>query len=208
MDVITLTAQPRDVGKGGARRVRREGNVPCVLYGSHAKPVVFAVPEPSLTPLIYTQETHLVRIELNSDAWECILKDLAFHPVTDRPIHADFQVLQAGEKLTLTVPVRYLGTPVGQTEGGLSSYVVHELEISCMPQHIPSQIDVDVSGVGIGDTLHLGNLKMEGIEFHAPPEQVLMTVVTPRTAETEEGAAEGLLLGEEDEAAEAEEEEE
>jgi large subunit ribosomal protein L25 len=105
MDVITLDARPRGAGKKAARAVRREGYVPCVLYGHHAEPVAFAVEEKSLKPLIYTHETHLVRVTVDGGAWECILKEIAFHPVTDRPLHADFQVLQAGEKVTLAVPI-------------------------------------------------------------------------------------------------------
>lgn len=198
MDVITLDAKPRAVGKKASRAARRDGDVPCVLYGHRIEPVAFQVPEPSLKPLIYTNETHLVKIEVDKEAWECIIKAIEFHPVTDRPMHADFQVLQAGEKITLSVPVQYVGTPIGQTEGGHTAYSVHELDVSCLPKDIPSHIDVDVSEVAIGDVLHVGDLSIEGIEFLAPPEQILMTVLKPR-AVVEEVVDEELLEGEEEE---------
>jgi large subunit ribosomal protein L25 len=210
MDVITLDAQPREAGKRAARAARRVGDVPCILYGHHVEPVAFQVSEKSLTPLIYTHETHLITVNLDSNSWECVVKDIAFHPVTDRPLHADFQVLQAGERVTLSVPVQYLGTPVGQTEGGRTTYIVNELEVSCLPKHIPSHIDVDVSAVGIGDTIHVSDLHFPNLEIHSPEDQILMTILKPRTLEeptTVEEALEGeeTLEGEE-EAAEGEDE--
>ena len=213
MDVITIEAAPREVGKKGSRAVRRAGNVPCVLYGHHVEPVALQVPELSLRPLVYTSETHRVELSSDGESWECIMKDIDFHPVTDRPIHADFLVLQAGERLTLTVPVQYHGIPVGQTDGGDTQYSLHELEVTCLPKDIPSHIDVDVSQLQIGDSLHISDLTIEGVTLEGRPEQTLVSVLPPRLLEVEEEEDEGLegLLGEgavADEAAEDESEEE
>ena len=202
MDVITLEAQPREAGKKAARAARRNGDVPCVLYGHHVEPVAFQVPEKSLKPLIFTHETHLVSIEIDSNAWECVVKDIAFHPVTDRPMHADFQVLQEGEMVTLAVPVRYIGTAIGQTEGGHLSFLLHELEVSCLPKDIPSQIEVDITNIGIGDAVHVGDLEVENIDIHAPDDQVLMTILRPRVVIEEVALDEEGVEGEEGEAAE------
>ncbi len=209
MDVITLEAQPREVGRKTARATRRAGNVPCILYGHRVEPVAFQVPEKSLHPLIYTQETHLITVNLDSNSWECVVKDIAFHPITDRPMHADFQVLQEGEQVTLSVPVRYLGTAIGHTQGGRLSFMLHELEVSCLPKDIPSYIDVDITEVGIGDAIHVGELEIENVDIHAPADQVLMTVIKPRVVveevaldeEGEEGV-EGEEAADEDEAGE------
>lgn len=209
MDVITIEAAPRDAGKGASRAVRRQGNVPCVLYGHRVDPVVFQVSEKDLTPLIYTQETHVVQIDLADNSWQCVMKDITYHPVTERPMHADFQVLQKGEKVTLTAPVRYLGTPVGQTEGGQTNYVIYELEISCLPKDIPSHIDIDVSHLKIGDALHVSDLDYGDIEIHALPEQTLVAVLKPRALVEEEEAEEvELEFGEEGEEGEEEAEDE
>ena len=208
MDVITLEAQPRVIGKKAARAARRAGDVPCILYGHRVEPVTFQVSEKSLKPLIYTQETHLITVKIDSNAWECVVKDIAFHPVTDRPMHADFQVLQAGEKVTLAVPVRYIGTAIGHTQGGHLSFMLHEVEVSCLPKHIPSQIEVDITEVGIGEAIHVGDLDLdkEVVDIHAPDDQVLMTVLKPRVVIEEvtvdEEGEEGL---EGDEAADGEE---
>lgn len=186
MEAITIKAQKREVGKQAARQVRREGNVPCVLYGSHTEPVSFQVPELALKPLIFTSEMHLVRVELGSDAWECIMKDVDFHPVTDRPIHADFQVLQSGEKVRITVPVQYHGTPTGQKEGGDTQFLLHELQVLCYPKDIPAHIDVEIAHLQIGDAIHVSDLDVPGVEFEAEGGRTLVTVVPPRLEEVEE----------------------
>ncbi len=180
MDVITLEAQSREAGRKTARATRRAGNVPCILYGHRVETVAFQVSEKSLHPLIYTQETHLITVTIDSNSWKCVVKDIAFHPITDRPMHADFQVLKEGEKVTLSVPVRYLGTAIGHTQGGRLSFMLHELEVSCLPKDIPSYIDVDITEVGIGDAIHVGELEIEKVDIHAPDDQVLMTVIKPR----------------------------
>jgi len=209
MDVITLEAQSREAGRKTARATRRAGNVPCILYGHRVETVAFQVSEKSLHPLIYTQETHLITVTIDSNSWKCVVKDIAFHPITDRPMHADFQVLKEGEKVTLSVPVRYLGTAIGHTQGGRLSFMLHELEVSCLPKDIPSYIDVDITEVSIGDAIHVGELEIEKVDIHAPDDQVLMTVIKPRVVveevaldeEGEEGV-EGEEAADEEEAGE------
>lgn len=215
MDAITIEAASRETGKQAARATRREGNVPCVLYGPHVDNVCFQVPELTIHRLVYTSETHLLNLKVGEQAWDCILKDVDFHPVTDRPIHADFQALQAGEKINLMIPVQYHGVPEGQTDGGDTQYLMHELEVRCLPSDIPSHIDVDVSHLKIGDAIHIEDLEIEGIEFEDAPERTLVTVVPPRMLELPEEEEEGIvsavevpLVDEDEEAAEGEEEEE
>jgi len=195
MDVITLEAQPRETGTKAARAVRREGNVPCVLYGHHVEPVAFQEPELTLRPLVYTDELHQVQVALNGDAWHCIIKSVDFHPIEDQPIHVDFQVLKAGEKVTVTVPIQYRGTPIGQKDGGIPRTVLTEVEVACLPKDIPSHIEVDISHLAIGDTIHIGDLDMPQFEFHASPGQTVATVTPPRSIvlpeeEEEESGAE------------------
>jgi large subunit ribosomal protein L25 len=210
MDVITFEAKSRMPGKQGARAARRQKEVPCVLYGNKVDPVSFQVPEFDLERLVYTHETHIVKVEVDGQSWECVLKDMDFHPVTDRPIHADFQVLQQGEKITLTVPVQFHGTPAGQIEGGDTQYVLHELEVTCLPKDIPSHIDLDVAHLQIGDAIHISDLNVEGVTFGGALQQTIVTVVAPRLqAEPAEAALDEELeleLGEGEEGAAEEEE--
>ena len=195
MEAITIQAAPREAGKKAARRARREGNVPCVLYGRHAEPVAFEVPELSLKPLIYTSELHVVHIEVGEQAWDCVMKAVDFHPVTDRPIHADFMVLQRGEALTLTVPVQFHGTPIGQKEGGDTQKLVHELQIHCLPKDIPSHLDVEIGHLAIGDSIHVRDLDLPGITIAESPDKTVVSVVPPRggLGTEEEGVETGAL---------------
>jgi len=180
MNTISLSAETRPAGKGAARALRRIGNVPCILYGRHCDALPFSTSEKSLHPLIHTTEAHVVKISMGKEAWECILKDIDFHPVTDRPMHVDFQVLYDDEVVTLSVPVRFVGTSKGQSRGGRVSYTVRDLTISCLPRDIPARIDVDVTDVKIGEAIHVRDLDLKNIEIRAPGDQILMSVARPR----------------------------
>lgn len=190
MDVITLEAESRDTGSKAARNIRRSGQVPCVLYGSDVDAVSFKVPALSLRPLVYTDETHKVEVKLNGDSWSCVMKDVDFDPVKDVPIHADFQVLQPGKKITLTVPVRFHGIPVGQKNGGDTQAILTEMKLRCLPEDIPSAIEVDISELRIGESVHVEDLEQEGLEFSASPQQTVVTVVPPTILEVEPAAPE------------------
>lgn len=190
MDVIQLNAEPRETGKQASREIRRENEVPCVLYGKNVESQVFKVSELDLRPLIYTDVTHRVEVSMNGDSWDCIMKDVDFDPVSDRPIHADFQVLQEGETITLTVPIHFQGTPVGQTEGGDTQAILTRLQVRCLPSNIPSAIEVDISELEIGESIHIEDLQIEGVEILAQPRQTIVTVVPPTILELEPEAPE------------------
>ena len=208
MDVLTIEAKRREPGKKAARAARRAGEVPCVLYGPQIESVSFQVPEITLKPLIFTSETHRVRIKVDGKKWDCILKHIDFHPLSDTPAHVDFQVLVKGTKVTMMVPVQYHGVPVGQVEdGGDTQVIAHELEVTCLPDNIPSHIDVDVTQLRIGDSIHIGDLSVEGVEFTGSADRTIVTVVAPRVVEEVLPAEEELAEGGEEAAGEAEEEE-
>lgn len=225
MDTITIEAAPRETGKKATRAVRSQNHVPCILYGPATDPVPFQLPLGTLNKLVYQRTTPLLRIEVDGESWDCIMKDFDLHPITDRPIHADFQVLKEGRPITLTVPIRYVGTPEGQKEGGDTQYNFREVSVRCLPENIPAEITVDVAELRIGDALHFYDLEIEGVEFQVRPEQTIVTVVAPRIEvlpeeEEEEVLEEGELEegelpegeevpeGEEEAAEEGEEEDE
>ena len=197
MDVITLEAQSRALGTSAARAVRREGDVPCVLYGPHAEPVHFRVPRLSLRPLIYTSETHRLTIKVDGEEYDCILKDIDFDPVSDFPIHADFFALTAGEVITMTVPIVTVGVSLGVQAGGVMSQALNDLRVTCLPKDIPSQIEVDVSQLEIGDSIHVSDLSLEDVTIETDPSRTIISITAP-TLEPVEEVEEGLLL-EEDE---------
>ncbi len=204
MEFTTLEATNREIGKRASKDARISGEVPCVLYGHHVDPLVFKLDVRYLDKLVSSQETPLVKIELEGKSWDCILKDIDFHPVTDAVIHADFQVLQAGEKINLAVPFRFEGTPVGQIDGGNTQFVMSEAEITCLPKDIPPHLTVDVSELNIGDSIHIGDLSFENIEFQATDSQTVVMVHAPRVVAVDDEELEGEgLEGEEGEGEEA-----
>lgn len=186
MNVISITAKARTPGKASARAARRQGDVPCVLYGHHVEAHPFLTSERSLHPLIFTNRTHIVNVSLGKDNWDCIVKEVMFHPVTDRPMHVDFQALQAGEKITLSIPLNFVGVSEGQSKGGLARFILNELPVTCFPRDIPTQIDIDIQKVEIGGSIYVRDLEEETLEFLLPEDQILMTVERPRAVEEEE----------------------
>ena len=216
MDTITLEAASRETGKKATKAVRNSNNVPCILYGPDTDPVPFQVAINDLNRLIYQRTTPILSIEVDGGSWNCIMKEYDLHPITDRPIHADFQVLTEGRPITLTVPIRYEGIPEGQKEGGDTQYNFREVRVRCLPGDIPAEIRVNVEELEVGDSLHFYDLEVEGVEFQVRPEQTIVTVVAPRLEvlpedEEEEEVLEGELEegelpeGEEGEAVEGEE---
>lgn len=198
MQTITLNVQPRELGKKAVKAVRREGSVPCVLYGSHTEPVHFSVPVLDLRPLIHTSETYLVSVTMNGEEHECIVKTVDFHPVSDVPIHLDFQVLTRGEAITVTVPIRLEGMAAGVKDGGNLSQPLFELEIRCLPKDIPGHISVDISDLIIGDSLHVSDIGLSGeIELLTDPARTFVNVAAPRV-EVEPEVEEALEMYDEE----------
>ncbi len=178
MDTLVLTATPRDTGKKAVKATRVAGLVPCVLYGPHMEqPVHFAVPALSLRPLIHTTEQHRVTVNVGSESLDAILKEVVFHPVTERPWHVDFQALTAGELFTTTVPVELVGVPAAVRDGAELAQPIHQVEIRALPKDLPGSIEADVSDLAVGDTFHVSQLVLpEGVEVLTDGDLVLATV--------------------------------
>jgi large subunit ribosomal protein L25 len=209
MEAINLEAARREAGKSATKQVRREGYVPAVVYGSEEKPMPIKVSELDLRPLIFTDEFHRVSVDVDGTSYECILKDVDFHPVTDRVRHADFQVLHPGQRIKLNIPVHFKGTAIGQKEGGLAQTFVNEISIKALPKDLPNFFEVDITEMTIGDSVMVRDLDREGIEILTPSDQTLVTITVPRAIieleEAEAAAEEALLEGEEAEGVEGEE---
>ena len=177
-NATVIEAEPRETGTKAARAIRKDDHVPCILYGKNTDPVPFQVPVPRMNKLVFERRTPVIEVQVDGASWTCILKDYDLHPLTDRPQHADFQVLREGRKVTLTVPIRFKGIPEGQKNGGDTQYIVREMTISVLPKNIPGELEIDVTDLEIGDSIHVYDLEVD-YELKVSQQQTLVTVVAP-----------------------------
>ncbi|MET0362774.1 MAG: 50S ribosomal protein L25/general stress protein Ctc, partial [Sphingobium sp.] len=162
---LTLSAEARDrAGKGASRALRREGRVPAVIYGMNEEPEIVHVEEKLLNKLLGTGHffNSVVMVEVGGKAVRTLPKDVAFHPVTDRPLHADF--LRVGEHTTIQVdvPVVFINEELspGIKKGGVLNIVLHDLGLIVDAAEIPDDITVDLTGLDVGDSIHLKDITL------------------------------------------------
>ncbi len=200
-DQLTLSAEPRErAGKGASRALRSEGRVPAVIYGDKKDPEAIHVEEKALVKLLMTGAftNSTVELTVGENTQVTLPKDVAFHPVTDRPLHVDFFRLAKGATVTLGIPVNFVNEEEspGLKRGGVLNVVRHELELVCDATKIPEQIAIDVTGLEIGDSIHISALTLpDGSESAITDRDfTIATIVAPsalKSDEEETDAAEG-----------------
>ena len=205
--IVPLKVSKRDIGKSSARQLRRQGYVPGVFYfhGEESMPI-YADPL-DLRSIVYTSTTRIINLEIDGeeDHRECVLKDMAFHPLTDNLVHFDLMGVKRGEKLSVKVPVVLRGTPEGAKVGGITYTTIRSLRVYCLPKDLPEYIDVDISHLGMGDSVYLGDVMPDNVEYDYAPDSVVCSVVQPRVLEEETTAEEEELEEGEEGAEEGEE---
>jgi large subunit ribosomal protein L25 len=196
MSEISVNAKKRTLSsKGVVNQLRREGNVPGIFYSKDTEPIPIYLAEGALRPLVYTAETHIVNIKIDDkDEYKSIVKNVQFDPVTDKVVHFDLQGISADQEIELEVPVLLEGQAKGVREGGIIQHSMHKLQISCLPGNIPEHITINISDLGIGDSVHVKDLKLEMVKFRHHDDQIIVSVVVPRAVVEPTAAA---LPGEE-----------
>ena len=187
MATVSLTAKPRtETGKGVARKLRAAGEVPGVIYGHGRAPQSLSVNAREFTRLaerIRITST-VIELALDGKVAKTLIRELQRHPLDRRPLHIDFQELVAGEKVNVSVPLRFVGAAAGVKEGGILEEVMHSIQVRCDPADIPDHIDVDVTELTIGHGLHISDLKLSaGIEVLDDPHNTIATVTAPKAEE-------------------------
>src|SRR3954453_6949111 len=168
-DQLTLPAEGRDrAGKGASRALRRDGRVPAVVYGEKKEPLSIHVEEKLLSKMLSTGHfmNSVVMIDFKGKPQRTLPKAIDFHPVTSRPIHVDFLRIGEHTKVTVAIPVRFDDEEEspGLARGGVLNVVPHEFELVCDAAHIPNEIHISLAGLEIGDTVHIGQVKLpEGV---------------------------------------------
>ena len=181
---ILKASERKDFSKSHTKKIRKDGLIPGVFYLKNTAPIHIDISDKKINPLVFTSKTHLISLELEGhEEYDCIIKDVQFDPVTDRVIHFDLLGLTRGEKITLEIPVQLVGTPVGVKEGGIIQHVRHKIEVECLPKNIPEHIVIDVSALKLGDSIHIGDLKYEDLEFLESAESMIVQVTHPKVKE-------------------------
>lgn len=182
-EAIKLEGEKRDTGRRTAGKLRSDLRVPSVLYGPKIKENIhFHVSELDLEKILSTPQTKLQELTVDGKTYNTLLKRVEYDPITDRPLHADFYVLADEHRVTLRVPVRLKGTPVGVTDGGGRVFQpLRIVRVKVLPAVIPAQFEVDISKLEIGDSVHVSELDMEGITPLDDPSRTIVTVTPPKS---------------------------
>ena len=188
MATATISATPRtETGKGVARKLRAQHNLPGVLYGHHREPQPLVLDSRDFDRLIehYAAETTVVELTVDGQSVRTLIREIQRHPFKRQVLHVDFQALVAGEKVTVDVPIVLVGIPEGvRLSGGTLDQVMRELTVEVDPSDIPNHVDVDVSALNVGDSLHVSDINLPpGVEVQDDPETTICVVVPPRVAE-------------------------
>ncbi len=194
MEIVTLEANERKaISKSSRSSLRKNGRVPGIFYSKHSNPIAIDVLERTMNPLVFTSKTNLISLKLDGhDELECIIRDIQFDPVTDRIIHFDLLGLTKGEKLQLEIPVQLNGTAAGIKEGGVLQHFLHKLDIECLPVNIPAHIEVDISGLQIGDSIHVKDILLPDIEILNPEDSMIVMVSHQKVKEEATVIEEGV----------------
>jgi large subunit ribosomal protein L25 len=194
---IVVKVEPRDSrGKNAARRLRADGKVPVVVYGGDGESVSVAANLADLAAILRSPsgQNTVFSLEIGGGGpTDVIFQDRQIDPIKGRMIHADLRRLVAGEKIELTIPLHFIGEPVGvKEEGGLLVEAMREVTALCDPGNVPNSIDVDVSGLGMNESLHISDITFpEGVEVHEDAGTVVASVTFVKEPELEPQVVEG-----------------
>jgi len=192
----TLNASVRQkVGKVNSRQLRKNGLIPAVVYGS-GQPIHITLSEHEFNrEFKKISETTLIDLNIDGKVKKVLIKDFQDNLYLNKILHLDFMLVDEAKTIRTHVPIHVIGTALGQKEGGILELITHSLEVDCLPKDLPEAINVDVSNLNLGDTIHLRDLPpIAGVHFHGNPDLAIVHVTTAKehnlTPQTQEEAAE------------------
>ena len=199
--------QRANLGKKEAKRLRVEGNVPCVVYGGDEQ-IHFYAPMILFRNLVYTADAHFAHLNIEGVEKQCILQDIQFHPVNETIMHADFLELHEGKKVKMDIPILLKGTPIGVGKGGKLMFKRRSLRIEALPKNMPEHLELDVSSLDFGKSAKVEDVQTGDFKVSEDPALSIAVIEVPRALrgasaddeeleddealeEGEEGASEG-----------------
>jgi large subunit ribosomal protein L25 len=200
MKSIELTGTARTIAERSSEQtkalkvIRKNGGVPCVMYGGD-KNYNFIIEEKELNKIVYTPHIFVIDLIIDGEKKNAVLKDIQFHPVKDTILHVDFYEIDEAKPIVMNVPVELIGLAPGVQAGGKMHHQMRRLKVRALYTAIPEKLDIDVSKLGLGKSIKIGNLSFDGLELLNPKGAVVCSVKSTRnavetdeTAETEEAA--------------------
>jgi|UniRef100_A0A7C6A889 large subunit ribosomal protein L25 len=186
--IYSIKAEIRDRrGKSAVRNLRRDGLVPAVLYGRKMQPINLVIKEKEFLRLLEEIKGHspIIELELPEEKAKCVIKLIQRHPISLKLLHVDFQKVQAQEKIQVAVPVILTGVEksIGVKAGGILEHTLREIPLKAEVDKIPEHIEIDISNLKLGHSIHIADLKLPGVEFALPTDTVIVSVLAPRKVE-------------------------
>ena len=189
MKEISVSGQElNDLGKKASKLIRKEGLIPCNIYGEakgeNGLPVAmsFVAPMAELRKVVYTPHIYVVNLNIDGEEHKAVLKELQFHPVTDALLHVDFYEINETKPITIGIPVKLNGLAQGVRDGGRISLSIRKINVTAPYQAIPEQLDIDVTNLGLGKSIKVGSLSFEGLKIATSPEVIVCSVKATRAS--------------------------
>lgn len=197
MKVIAINGQKRETtGKKASKLMRKEGLVPCNIYGEEKdekglpKALSFAVPFTELRKAVYTPHVYVLALNIDGEEHKAIIKELQFHPVNDSLLHADFYEVNEDKDITVGIPVKLNGLAQGVRDGGKLNLSIRKIDVTAPYKNIPEILEIDVTNLGLGKAIKVGELKFDGITLTTPAQVVVCSVKETRASKAAAAAAE------------------
>jgi len=198
MKTISINAEKRtELGKKSTRDLRKADNVPCVMYGG-AEVLHFYAHENEFRHMVYTPNAYIIEVKLDGKVHKAIMQDLQFHPVTDKLYHLDFVEVFDGRPVTMEIPIKLTGAAIGLKDGGKQRQSRRVIKVRGLLEHFPDTLEIDITEVGVGDVIKVGDLEYDNLEVLDPSRSMIYSIVSSRVS------AKGMEMGEDEAAAVAE----
>lgn len=182
MKTITLVGKAKaTVGKKSAQRLRASGDIPCILYGNGDN-ITFTVTNEDLQPVVYTPSSFIVELDIDGRKENCVMREIQFHPVSDDILHIDFYRVDPSKPVTIDVPVRIVGSSDGVKQGGKLQQLARKVKVSALAKDLPDFITVDITTLGLGKSVMVGEISAENCTILTPKTTVICAVKMTRAA--------------------------
>ena len=171
-----------EVGKKSTNELRKNNGIPCVLYGIEKEAKAFAVTTDAVRKLVYTPDIHVVNLTIDGVECKAVLKDIQFHPVKDTILHMDFLQIVEDKAIVMEVPTVLTGLAAGVKLGGKLQQAIRKIKVKAVYANIPEKLTVDVTELGLGKSIKVGDLSFEGLELVTPAQTVVCSVAATRAS--------------------------